>query len=490
MSQKIALSEVHTSINNTPRRVAKNTLSLFSMQFISKICGMIFFVLLARKLGAKELGIFHFLFTLIGIFSVFASLGLDILTIREVARDKTKANLFFSNIFSLKTLSSAVSMLVMISFLYLSKYSNQEITLGLLFSLMIFFIVYINLNDSIFQAFEHFEYSGLLSIMNNLFVLLFGLLLLHLNCRLWHFIVLVISGSVFSTLIGWFALSKKFCRVDFKINVNFWKYLFIEGYPFIFATYIGVLYLNIDVVMLSKMSTATAVGYYGAAYKIIHAYILLPSMFVAALFPTLSRAVNNSRNSLQEISNRALRYLLIIGFPIAIFSIVDAKKIIFFLYGQQFENSILAFQILSISGFTFFINTLLGHILFSANKQKLYLKLTIFALVPNIVLNALLIPKYTYIGASLATAISAIFSVGLHYIFVFKNVSRIKVISVSVRPLLSMSFAVILLLFLKVGFLWDILIVLIVYPGGLIGLGGLGKDDYMMLKRILQPTPR
>lgn len=479
-----------TLLGNTPRRVAKNILSLFSMQFIGKICGMIFFVLIARKFGAKELGTFHFLFILTGFFSVFATLGLDTLTIREVARDKTKANLFFSNILALKTLSSAVSIIVMISFLYLFHYTNKEINLGILFSLMIFFTVSISLNDSIFQAFEHFEYSGLIAIMNNVFVLFSGLLLLHLNCKLWHLIVLIISGSAISNFIGWAVLSRRFCKIGFKINLNFWKYLFIEGSPFIFAAYLGVLYSNIDVVMLSKMSTSIAVGYYGAAYKIINAYIMLPGIFVAALFPILSRTFIDSKNSLQEISNRALRYLLIIAFPIVIFSIVDAKKIIFFLYGQQFENSILAFQILSIRGFTFFINTLLGYILFSVNKQKLYLKLTVFALMTNIVLNALLIPKYSYIGASLATAISAIFSFGLHYFFVSKNVCQIKVISSSVKPLLSMIFAVILLLLLRTGFLWDILIVLIVYSGCLIGLGGLGKDDYRMFRRILQPTTR
>ena len=73
---------------NTIQRIAKNTGVLFVSQVMSYIMNFLFVMYTARYLGAEEFGIFSFALAFAAIFAVFLDLGLSILTVREVARDK------------------------------------------------------------------------------------------------------------------------------------------------------------------------------------------------------------------------------------------------------------------------------------------------------------------------------------------------------------------------------------------------------------------
>ncbi|MFC1667395.1 polysaccharide biosynthesis C-terminal domain-containing protein, partial [Candidatus Omnitrophota bacterium] len=244
---------------------------------------------------------------------------------------------------------------------------------------------------------------------------------------------------------------------------------------------------RVDVLMLSKISGDAAVGWYGAAHKIIDAYSLFPILLVISLFPVLIKVHKENKDSLESVSNKVLKYLLIIGIPLIIFSLVDAKKIILFLYNEEFTNSIPVFQLLSIRGMTFFSsNVLLGYLLFTTDKEKLYLKLVVITLCLNIFLNFILIPKYSYIGASLATAISGIFSSFLHYRYVSRFVCKIKVLSYSIKPLISSIFIIGIILLLKANLFWDIIIVIIMYPLLLKILKTFTIEDKQILRSIIR----
>ncbi len=447
---------------------------------------MLFFALLARRFGPEKLGIFFFLFSLVSVFTVFASFGLNTLTMREVARDKRKAPLFFSNVLLLKVVLSLVSIVFVGLILCFLHYSNEVLKIGLLFSTIIIVNTIIALNDSLFKAFERFEYTAFLKIFYNVLVLFVGFFMLSKGCNLSAIILLMISAAAVSACLGMGILRKKFFRFKPDMNIDFWKSLLREGYPFVFATFTGILYARTDVFMLSKMSGDVAVGVYSAAYKIIGVYSTLPNIFIVSLFPILARKFENSKESLKDIANNAMRYLLLISFPILILSVANSKEIISLLYGSEFKASSIVFQILSIRGFTFFTNTLFGYLLFAANKQKIILKLRLITLTANIILNVLLIPKYSYIGASVATSISAMCFLGLCYLFVIKSVYKMNLIFLGIKPFVSGALMLLSLLFIKTGggLIFDIPIAILVYFSSVIVFGGFNKSDLQMLKHI------
>ena len=92
----------NTSIRQT---IFKNTFWLAVAGGISKLLKFVLFVYVARILGATEYGKFTFALAFIGLFIIFADLGLSQIITREFAREKEKEK-EFSAIVSLKILLS------------------------------------------------------------------------------------------------------------------------------------------------------------------------------------------------------------------------------------------------------------------------------------------------------------------------------------------------------------------------------------------------
>ncbi|GAH77596.1 unnamed protein product, partial [marine sediment metagenome] len=111
--------------------------------------------------------------------------------------------------------------------------------------------------------------------------------------------------------------------------------------------------------------------------------------------------------------------MFIISFPLLICGIILSSNIINTLFGKEFQNSIVALQILSL-GIVFVFQIWLFHtILNSIDKQKLVMYIGLAGLVVNIILNSLLIPKYSFKGAAATTVLSesVVFTICYYYLY-------------------------------------------------------------------------
>ncbi|HHO76830.1 MAG TPA: flippase, partial [Deltaproteobacteria bacterium] len=318
---------------NESRRVLKNTVWLFSATLISALSDVVLFVLIARYLGPEQLGIFSFLYAIISILTVFSNLGLDTLIIRDIARENDKAPSFFSNIFILKIIMSLISMFVLVGILHWMNYTEIVVRLGALFSMIIVLKAVLSLNDAFFEAFERFEFMGALKILYSLMVVGIIWICLQFIVNLFGIVLVMILASSLCVILGWILLQRRMFPIKISINPDKWKSLLKEAYPFVFASFMGVMYAKTDILMLSKMVGNDAVGVYSAAYKIVNAYGIFPSILVMALFPLLSRRYKEAEGSIDKISNHMMRFLLIIGVPMVIFCTMESEKIIYLLYG-------------------------------------------------------------------------------------------------------------------------------------------------------------
>ena len=87
---------------NTVQRIAKNTVVLLVSDIISKALGFFYVMYTARYLGAEGFGVLSFALAFTGIFGVFTDLGLQQLTVREVARNRSLAGKYLGNIAVMK----------------------------------------------------------------------------------------------------------------------------------------------------------------------------------------------------------------------------------------------------------------------------------------------------------------------------------------------------------------------------------------------------
>jgi O-antigen/teichoic acid export membrane protein len=190
-----------------------------------------------------------------------------------------------------------------------------------------------------------------------------------------------------------------------EIDRAFWKRTLREGWPMAALSISVMVYFRIDVVILSLFQGAAQIGLYTVAYTISETSTIIPTMFMASLFPLISK------RSFADTCAKSVKYMLYIALPMAFTVTLWATPVITLFYGNAFAGSAVALQIIIWSAAAMYVGIILGNTFLSANLQKLSMKLTISAMAFNIILNLLVIPTYGYWGASATTVATETFIV-------------------------------------------------------------------------------
>ena len=234
------------------------------------------------------------------------------------------------------------------------------------------------------------------------------------------------------------------------------------------------------------MRTTAEVGIYSAAANIIIALIFIPAMYGNSIYPVLSRFYVTSKESLKFAYERSVKYMVILGMPIAAGIYLLSDKIIVFLYGSQYLASATALSILSGYLFLKFINPMTGFTLIAIDKQSSRLFGQGAAALINIVLNFVLIPAYGFIGAAVATLITEIIFFILYTSFIIKNGFEFNFVkSFIYKPLIAVGIMVFLLSFVENLFL-AILMGILIYIAVVSALGVVDKEDKFLFNKVIR----
>ena len=385
------------------RRIARNTSLLTISQSISYGESFIYVILVARYLGPQGLGVLNFAVALIAVFSVFANFGLTTITTREVAKDPSKASKYAANVIPIQLLFALLTIGLIVVFVNALGYSPETIYVVYILSIGLIVTTLSALLLAIFQAFEQLKFQSAFLVISSV-VQLCGAVIaiqLHLNVAAFALVSLLMSGV---GLVYVYAICvRRFFVPRLEADFTFWKSTLTEAWPMAATAISVMIYFRIDVVMISVIQGTTAVGFYSVAYALSEASTVVPSMFLASLFPILSRLCQESKTSFQDTWAQSMRYLLYLALPMAFFVTLWAKPIVPLLFGASFEPSVAALQILIWAAAIMYVTMVVGTAFVTSNLQKLLMKLTFLGVALNIGLNLLLIPKYSYYGASFAT---------------------------------------------------------------------------------------
>ncbi len=395
----------------TVHRVAKNTGVVIAGKSISVLIALITVILLTRYLGAHNFGIYSFIFAYLGFFVIITDLGMSQILIREISRDRAKADRLIGNAIIMRIILSLFALglaCLIISFLQYSFNTKLLVYVASLNLLLSFRMIY----GLIFEVNLRMGYPYMVGIFSKLLRLALFLCLIFLKAPiLWFIIAGIINILPEIFLIR--HLSRRFVRPRFEINLEMWRYLFKESWPLALTTAFIMIYTRIDQLMLFQMKGAQAVGYYSAAVRLPETLVIFPSAFMTSVFPLMSRYFKTSRQSLTQAYTLSFRYMLMLIIPIATGTTLLSRPIISLIYGESFLPSVSALSILIWSEIFVFYALIHYEILISVNKQRVYLLFAGTGAVVNVILNLILIPRYGIVGASIATLISYILSAGL-----------------------------------------------------------------------------
>ncbi|BDZ71820.1 hypothetical protein GCM10025861_23370 [Methanobacterium petrolearium] len=235
------------------------------------------------------------------------------------------------------------------------------------------------------------------------------------------------------------------------------------------------------------MKDATVVGIYNAAYNPLLSFgTIISTMVVSAIYPVMSRYFISSRDSLETFTILISKYMIIIGFPVAMGCFVLANQFIELFYGGSYTNSVIAFQILAIFIPIRLVSSITGTLLTSINKQGIRTFGVTLAALFNIFLNIALIPSLSYVGASIVTVLSEIFLYFLYIIFISNYFKKLRLYNLFIKPLIaSLIMGILVFYFREINLFLVILFAVLSYFIVLMVLRTFTKEDRFIFKQIL-----
>ena len=388
-------------------RLFKTTLILSSSQVLSRLLSFGFFLIIARYLGVELFGKFTYAYSLVLLLNVVVDFGLSTLTVRDIVQNKSKVNSYLLHSFIIRIFIAGI--LYSVLYYHSAVISNFDVEKGrliLILGLYLFVMAFFNTTITYYQAYERQDINGYLNLANNLVFLIAGIGFVIFQKSVLYFATAPIISGIIASIISIFVILPKI-SLKFNFASNFLKTLFIKTIPFGFTLFITAAYTQLNVLMLSWLSSDLEVGEYSASLKLIDGFLIIPIVGARIIFPVLSR-FSTDREYFQMIVEKSLRLLIISSFFIITLSIVSSEFIIVSIYSSSYISSTVTFQILVITLVSTYPNYILGSSLFSLDRQTMILRVVFSALLFNLILNFILIPVLGSSGAALAALFSGI----------------------------------------------------------------------------------
>ncbi|MDP3066978.1 MAG: flippase [Methanobacteriaceae archaeon] len=402
------------------KTIAKNSASLFVSQILSYLLIFFYILYVARYLGAEGFGILSLAISLTGIFGILVDMGLSTLMIREVARDKSKTNKFISNTALMKIILSFLVWVLLYLFVNVAGYPELVKNVVYLVYLSVLINAFSLIFTAVMQAEEKMEYVSLSAILNSVVMLSGTLMGIYYSLDILYFAALYVISNSLNFLYLSLVYLWKFNFPKIEVDFGFWKPTLKEAWPYGFTGLSGLLYTYVDSIMLSLIQGNLVVGWYSAAYRLMLITLFIPNAVNMAIFPLMSRLYVSSKDSLILINERYFKYMLILGIPLGFGTTILADKIILLVFGADFAPSVIVLQILIWTAVFTFAGATFSQLIQSINKQLLLTKISVMCLLINVVLNLILIPRYSYIGASIVTVLTEMILVSYMYYATFK----------------------------------------------------------------------
>jgi O-antigen/teichoic acid export membrane protein len=471
---------------STAGRIAKNTFLLTFGELISKAALFLLTVLIARYLGSAELGQYSFAMSFTVLFYVIMDLGLNKLALRDLPRDKSKLGEYLYNILAIKIVLSVIAFVsIFLTINLTGQISEVKMLVYLAGAYIIISESISTLFRDVFVAFEHVEYEAVTTIIEKTIILALGYLALVWDYGLFWIFIAFLIGGIIRTILGMIIILYKF-RPTFTINPKLFWPLIKRAFPFCLTYLLATLYIKVDMTMLSLMQGDEAVGLYSAAVNIIFSLVLIPEVFMRAVFPNMSRFYVTNKEAFIKSCQLSLKYLIIVSMPILAGGIMVAKPLILFIYKQKFLGSVLSFQILLLFLFLYTIKWALNIALYSANLEKKVVWSYVIGLIVNVGLNLIFIPQYSYIAASWNTVIAEVVVVAVIYYWFARQICRLSIARYLMRPLISSCAMILALWYLRdYSIFLTIPLGAIAYSGILLMIGGLSDEDFGLIKQVI-----
>ncbi len=419
--------------------IIKKSSQSFFFRLFGSLFGYIFLILVTKELGAKNWGVIVLCMAILNISNIFARLGVDIYVLKCVSAAKGLLNEIKTVYFSGTRIVLLSSSIVSIFLFFSSDLIATSIFNKAYFSL---YIKYISLLIPLFSLhcvneqtlrgmkkisiFSFFQSTSKMMVTVILFLIFYYILGIDDNVGVYSYFSALALVFISSTIFIFYKLRKGIAEKLTKQSV-----ILNSSIPMMMSTSVLLIMSWADTLMLGSFCDESQIGIYNVAVKVA----LLASFTLASInsisAPKISETYNNNDfPAFYKVVSQTTKTIFYTTIPLVAFIFIFPEFILNF-FGKEFLSARFSLFILL---FSQLINTMsgsVGVILNMTGKEKVFRNILSIALVINITLNILLIPKFGIEGAAIASATSMIFWNLYSVLYVYKKYNILAFISFS-----------------------------------------------------------
>jgi O-antigen/teichoic acid export membrane protein len=381
--------------------VARNAIILMGTQVVTWGLTLLLTIVLPRYLGPAAIGKFHLANSVWAIVGIVVAFGTNTLLVKEIARSPARLPELVASTLMLRSLLFVLGFLGVIAFLTLADYPPETRWVLYIVGLAQLVWLFIGIFESSLQGLERMEYVSLGNIAGKTVntALCIGLVLAGQGINA------VAAAGVVAALINLLIQFRSLRRlVNLKTqrvfpNLAGLRWLLKAGFPYLMTHIFLVIYMEIDIVIISLLIHDAAVGWYGAADQLFGTFLFVPTVVMTAVFPALSRryaaVLDDEAESwapLYRAARRTFDLLVVLSIPIGLGVLAIADPLVVLLFGKQFANSGPILALMGIVLILTYLNILLGQFLISMDRQNRWTVVMAIATVATLPLDLWLIP--------------------------------------------------------------------------------------------------
>lgn len=395
-------------------KILSNTAWQVIGKVVTALLGIISIKYITNYLSTTEYGEYTAIYDFVAVFAILADFGLFTIAVREMAHDEKNVEKILGNVLSVRTFIGILSLGLSIAVaFFIPKYQGTHIPFGIpVVAIATLFMMMSGTIASILQLrlkMQWFSIGMLAGKLVAVFYIVFTIVVWFPDDPVAGFPHLLygwVFGNILTLLITYFP-ARKLVKIRFRFDFEFWREVIWKTLPYGFALLLGVMYLRSGSVLMSFFGMRHEVGIYGVPGKILEIADLIPVFFMNSILPVLTRTLKENLDRARKIIQYAFEFMSLIAFPMLLGGIVLAKPLIAgvssdaFLSTREALGADFALSILLIAMTFFFFHIAFGFTLIALGMQRKLLVINFVAALFNIVVNLIVIPKFSFVGVAL-----------------------------------------------------------------------------------------
>ncbi len=371
--------------------------------------------LLTKSYKSETVGLYDFTRSYLLVVGALSMMSIDQSILYFLGKRKyNKSNFinFYKIIIKICCVSSLSIYILTLIFLQFFKLETNTESIIIKCNLILFFYNLYLINGEIYRAFNGIVVSELFRNVIKYIPLLLGIFLFSYFEDECYVLDFFIYGFFFTALISFLILfyyynklennNKIFKEETFKSVINY-------TYPIAISTILLYMLNFIDITLIKYFLGDNHVAYFSLAIKIVSIFSVLINAISLSIASSIAENYTlGSTSEIQRIINKTSKLIFIVTMSLSIILYVVHEPFLS-IFGEEYLISANSFKILLVGNVVFSLSGLSTIYMLMTNKGRILSLFLFLAVLINLVLNYLFIPKYGIEAAAIASIISFIF---------------------------------------------------------------------------------